>query len=913
MTASNALSQQTAYAYDSSSSGGFGQWLTSTTDVNGQTTSYQYDVMGRLTAVIRPGDSSSSPTITYSYSNSCSKGSTTPCLELDTATRFTAGGSTSTVKQWYDGWGHLIETQTPSPVSGQTIISYIVYYNDTTNGVEVVKSLPYAIATPSGYVAPDLTKARSLTKSDGLGRAEGSVTYSDATTIVLSASLSYVVAQGVTGLSSENNNAYEQTTALDAYNHHSISYSDAFGRTRFDQLFSGTTSPYSVVRTVEYNYDVPGNTIQTQTFDSSAALQASYNATYDALGQRAGFNDSDLGSCSATPLPPGCANSSDTAWHFTYDADGNLLQQTDPRNQNTYTSYDKLDRPLCRSTQNNPCSTSPYSVYFYDSYNNGSNAGQTFPSGCVAPGGSLASDPIGGQVAETFSNAAGSGWRCYGYDTRGKLDQDTLSVTAASPVNQTVTQTVTLKYNDGGEVSAMTYPDGDVVTASYNADGYFQGTSDANGAIMSDVHYTNAGLISSFTIGGLTYQGSATTPLTINVGYDGIQRSLSVNAVVSGKTLLSQMRTYDNVGNVENLNTTLPTTSGGTKTDNQTFCYDALNRLVWAGNTGTPIGGDHCGAAPGGTTTPTYQQSFSYDALDRLSNGPSGTETYTDPAHVHAATGLGSVPNQYAAYDAMGNMTCRNVDITSGHTCSGSTPTGASMSYDNESRLASWTAPGGTTATDAFLYDNEGHRVLQLASRTTGGNTTTSAIITFDGVTETTITNGTTSTIKYYTLAGQPFAMATGSAWYSLVPDLLGNMSVAVSGSGAVQAVEFYAPYGGARYGDGTLPTSYNYTSQRLDSQTGLLYYQARYYDAASGAFLSPDVARGNSEGMNPYGYVDDNPETYVDSSGQEGGPTIWDILTIIISAPGLGTALFPVILALDELSRTIQAFRKIQ
>src|SRR6266571_4741215 len=82
------------------------------------------------------------------------------------------------------------------------------------------------------------------------------------------------------------------------------------------------------------------------------------------------------------------------------------------------------------------------------------------------------------------------------------------------------------------------------------------------------------------------------------------------------------------------------------------------------------------------------------------------------PAVRHAATTLGSMPNPYASYDAMGNMTCRNTDTGSGHTC-GSSPTGALMSYDNEGRLASWTAPNGTTASDGFLYDNEGNRVLQ--------------------------------------------------------------------------------------------------------------------------------------------------------------------------------------------------------
>ena len=38
------------------------------------------------------------------------------------------------------------------------------------------------------------------------------------------------------------------------------------------------------------------------------------------------------------------------------------------------------------------------------------------------------------------------------------------------------------------------------------------------------------------------------------------------------------------------LTTTLPTIAGGTQTDNQSFCYDSLNRLVWAGDTGTPAG-----------------------------------------------------------------------------------------------------------------------------------------------------------------------------------------------------------------------------------------------------------------------------------------------------------------------------------
>ncbi len=58
-------------------------------------------------------------------------------------------------------------------------------------------------------------------------------------------------------------------------------------------------------------------------------------------------------------------------------------------------------------------------------------------------------------------------------------------------------------------------------------------------------------------------------------------------------------------------------------------------------------------------------------------------------------------------------MTCRNVDTSGVKSCAAGTQTGAMMTYDNEGRLATWTAPSNTTASDQFLYDNEGNRVLQ--------------------------------------------------------------------------------------------------------------------------------------------------------------------------------------------------------
>jgi RHS repeat-associated protein len=346
--------------------------------------------------------------------------------------------------------------------------------------------------------------------------------------------------------------------------------------------------------------------------------------------------------------------------------------------------------------------------------------------------------------------------------------------------------------------------------------------------------------------------------------YDAIQRPLSDKASVGSQTIWSQTRSYDSVGNVLGLSTVVPTQGGGSATENESFCYDALNRLVWAGNNSTPTGGDHCMAPPTGTTLTPYTQSYSYDNLDRITSSSAGTYTYGDANQYHAVTGLGSVPNPYAAYDAMGNMTCRNTDTTGSQTGAGNTPTGATMSYDAQGQLATWNAPSGTVGSAHYLYDNEGNRVLVNSS---SASSTTDTVY-FDGYTETVLTGGTTTTTKYYNANGARVALKTGSTLDYLVSDPLGSNAIALNSTGQVIALQHYSPYGTVDYTWGSMPTSYNYAGERLDSQTGLLYDNFRYYDPVSGRFVRSDNVQDNSNGMDPYAYVGDNPETRNDPTG---------------------------------------------
>lgn len=68
----------------------------------------------------------------------------------------------------------------------------------------------------------------------------------------------------------------------------------------------------------------------------------------------------------------------------------------------------------------------------------------------------------------------------------------------------------------------------------------------------------------------------------------------------------------------------------------------------------------------------------------------------------------------------------------------------------------------------------------------------------------------------------------------------------------------------------GVLPTDYTFTGQKLDASAGLLYYGARYYDAALGRFVQADTivpSPGNPQALNRYAYTLNNPVKYVDPS----------------------------------------------
>jgi RHS repeat-associated protein len=252
--------------------------------------------------------------------------------------------------------------------------------------------------------------------------------------------------------------------------------------------------------------------------------------------------------------------------------------------------------------------------------------------------------------------------------------------------------------------------------------------------------------------------------------------------------------------------------NGGATLGDLTYTYDAAGRRIRQGGSFARI-----------NLPASISGAISYDAANRL--------TTWDGSAI--------------AYDANGNMT---------------TALGQTYSWNERDQLA---ASSGS-ATGAYAYDALGRR----QARTVNGTTTKSL---YDGeqpIQELTDSN-TLSASLFTGGIDEIFSRTEAGATQSFLSDVLGSTLRLTDATGSKMVDYTYEAYGKASNDNAASTNTFQYTGRENDG-TSLQFNRARYYDPRLGRFISEDPI-GLAGGYNQFSYVDGNPISNIDPSGEFG------------------------------------------
>jgi RHS repeat-associated protein len=224
-----------------------------------------------------------------------------------------------------------------------------------------------------------------------------------------------------------------------------------------------------------------------------------------------------------------------------------------------------------------------------------------------------------------------------------------------------------------------------------------------------------------------------------------------------------------------------------------------------------------------------------------------GVSSYT----TNASNEVTATSNASYTYDANGNTL---TSVTGSNT--------TSYTWDFENRLTSAALPGsGGTVT--FKYDPFGRRIEKISPTTTG-------IFAYDGDNLIEETNSSGAVVSRYTQTqniDEPLAMLRSSATSYYNADGLGSVTSLSNGAGALAQTYTFDSFGKQTASSGSLTNPFQYTGREFDSETNLQFSRARYYDPSAGRFLSEDPVTFLG-GHNFYGYVGNDPISFIDPSG---------------------------------------------
>ncbi|HVQ93577.1 MAG TPA: GH-E family nuclease [Mycobacteriales bacterium] len=605
------------------------------------------------------------------------------------------------------------------------------------------------------------------------------------------------------------------------------------------------------------------------------------------------------------------AGNQPTIWtSYDYDPLGQIVKVTDDHGNLTTSAYDNLGRRTVLSTPdtgrtetvydraNNPVrkitavlGAAGQSVeYDHDFTRMTAVRYPTFPANNVtytygAPG---AAANGAGRVVKV-DDAAGSMAREYGQ--LGEITKETRTVKGV--LSRDTAYTTQYRYDSFNRMLQLTYPDGEVLSYRYNSGGL---VDKATGVKAGHTYqYLKRLDYDKFEQRLLLEPGNG-TKTTYTYGAEDRRLTTLESVLPHGETFQNQSYEYDDVGNITATSNDVAFPDHRTDSpdiggpSSQTFGYDDLYRL-------TSSQGQF---KPSRDKTDAYQVSMAYDSVNNITT-KNQQHDITDvrglvpPAgnYANAYAYAGTQPHAPSAvgplslrYDANGNLISRTDTGPGGRR--------RQQVWDEENRLAC-TDEGSPTAPTIgqnpaacehvghdgvrFIYDAQGERVVKDA--------------------------GSSSKVSIY--PSQTFSQRGGAAFKHIFigpsrlvskmvesdhdteknqfyfhPDHLGSTAYGTDEKGRLVDHQQYFP-SGETWVDETRsePTPYQFSGKELDTETGLYYFGARYYDPVTSVWQSADpIVASYLDGapnagvyspvnLSAYTYADNRPTVVTDPTGE--------------------------------------------
>ncbi len=623
------------------------------------------------------------------------------------------------------------------------------------------------------------------------------------------------------------------TTQTDAEGRWLKSYANGHGELVLVEEPSGgdtsyTYTPRGELASVTNDYDTAGT-----------GDDITIGLTYDLAGRKTAMSDPDSGD-----------------WSYTYDDTGNLITQVDGKGTELTFVRDDLGRVKERRDTTGANNTL-LAAYTYDTV-----YGADYAVGLLA-------------ASQSGPSAAVADFQVNDYDADGLPLSQTWTLNGD-------TYTASYTYTADGKPATVVYPavnDGsqvlDAETVTYGYDGAGRAYSITSSfdssytALRSWVYDSTTLRVSELRAGSYPYSSSSPETNLQRMAYTYDDTGLVTSLIDHRNAQQRQCNTYNSRGMLTRAftgNSTCTTYDSGTGNNpfDQTYTYNAVGNITQLGSV----------------------TNWSYGT---------GNEPGAGDAGPHAVISAGGITY---TYDDTGNQTTR--------TQSSATTT---YTYNQDNLLTNIDVPA-TSLDWTFGYDADGNRVR--VQHGTGAFT-----YYIGGLLEvdTSTSGGTvTQTRSIYPLGGGVTATRVNTkngTWDPNGPDEIDYTFTDHLGSTAsilevlpttpnptyTRYLQRYYPWGEPRttYTAG-LPTDHTYTGQIADipgteggNPSGLMYYNARYYNPTNGHFTQPDTIipdTSDPQAYNRYQYVRNNPTNQTDPTGH-----CWWNFSGDAGCPGAGVA----------------------